>query len=445
MTEPLRIGIAGLGTVGASVFGILADRGAEFADRLGRSMAVTGVCARDRSRDRGIDLSGAVWFDDPVALARSGDIDVFVELMGGEDGQAKLSVEAALRAGRHVVTANKALLANHGTALARLAEDNGVALNFEAAVAGVIPIVKTMRECLGANRIHHVYGIMNGTCNYILTEMEREKREFAAVLSDAQELGYAEADPTFDVGGFDTAHKLAILTSLAFGTEVSFEDVYIEGIEKITQQDLNAAAELGFRIKLLGVALDTGNGIEQRVHPTMVPIDSPIADVDGVFNAVAISGDHMGDLMLEGRGAGAGPTASAVIADLFDVAAGHIVPAFGRPASKLAAYRQARMRAHEGGYYVALELYDRPGAVAAIAKRMAEQGISLESIIQKPRTLPHRQERVEKSGTMPVVLITHDTLEQAVREALDAIEVDGHISSSPRMIRIEKLQAGIGK
>lgn len=439
MNAPLRLGIAGLGTVGAGVCRIVAEHGKDLAARCGREIVITGVSARDRTRDRGVDLSGYEWFDDAAELAGSAEIDVFVEMIGGEEGIARDATERALDGGKHVVTANKALVAVHGTQLAVRAEERNVALNFEAAVAGGIPIVKTMREALAGNKIGHVYGIMNGTCNYILTEMERNGSAFADVLKDAQEQGYAEADPTFDVGGFDTAHKLAILTTLAFGTEVAFNDIYVEGIENITPQDLDAAAELGYRVKLLGVALNTGAGIEQRVHPTMVPLGSPIADVHGVFNAVAVQGDNVGDLMLEGRGAGEGPTASAVVGDVVDIAAGRISPVFGRPAKDLEPYRRARMRAHEGGYYVALDVYDRPGAVAAIAQRMAEQKISLESIIQKPLLAEARQNAAKNSETMPVVLITHDTMEASVKQALDLIEGDGHIAASPRMIRIEKL------
>ncbi len=442
MTDTLRIGVAGLGTVGAGLLRLLAANRDLIATRCGRQIAVTAVSARDRAKDRGVDISGFGWFQDPVALARDADIDVFVELIGGEDGVAKEAVEAALGAGKPVVTANKALLARHGNRLARLAEAHGVALNFEAAVAGGIPIVKAMRESFAGNRARRVYGILNGTCNYILTHMEREGRDFEAVLADAQALGYAEADPTFDVGGYDTAHKLALLTSLAFGTEVDFDSIYIEGIENIKPQDLRVAAELGFRIKLLGVALQTESGIEQRVHPTMVPVHSPIADVDGVFNAVALECDFLGDVMLEGRGAGAGPTASSVMADIIDIARGHTLPPFGQPASKLKPYVRARMRAHAGGYYVALDVYDRPGSIASIAQRMAEQEISLESILQRAPDISSevaRDTNGARAETRPVVLITHDTLEKSIRKALERIERDGHISRPPRMIRIERL------
>jgi homoserine dehydrogenase len=376
-----------------------------------------------------------------VSLATSDLIDVFVELVGGDAGPAKQAVEAALKAGKPVVTANKALLATHGTALAKLAEANGAQLNFEASVAGGIPIVKTMRESLAGNQISRVVGILNGTCNYILTRMQTEGQPFAAVLADAQRAGYAEADPTFDIEGHDTAHKLAVLTSLAFGTEVSFDTVYLEGISSITPADIEAADELGYKIKLVGVALKTESGIEQRVHPTMLPKHSAMAQVDGVLNCVALSGDHVGDIMLVGPGAGAGATASSVVSDLSDIARGTRVPVFGAPAATLKPHGRAQMRAHEGGYYIRLSVYDRPGAFAAIAARMAAEGISLESIVQKHgAALPPGSGRPGKAGEpTPVVIITHQTTEASIRQAIDAIEADGHVGEKPQMIRIERL------
>ncbi|MDH3742650.1 MAG: homoserine dehydrogenase [Hyphomicrobiales bacterium] len=435
MTQQLRLGIAGLGTVGVGVLDLLEAHAGMIAGRCGRSVVVTAVGARSRTATRGHhDLSKYTWFDDPVALAQSEDIDVFVELIGGEEGPAKDAVEAALKAGKHVVTANKALLAHHGSALAELAETAGVALNFEAAVAGGIPIVKMMRESLAGNQVQRVFGILNGTCNYILTQMEAEGHDFDDVLKEAQELGYAEADPAFDIGGFDAAHKVACLTSLAFGTQVDFGAIYIEGIEHITLADIRNAGDLGYKIKLLGVAVETGDGIEQRVHPTLVPKNSPIADVDGVFNAVAVKADFADDLMLEGRGAGGHPTASSVVSDICDIARGIVLPPFGVPASQLKPYKRARMRAHEGGYYVSLELYDRPGEVAAVATIFTECAISIESIVQRgPATGGTARD------TAPFILITHDTLESAMRQALQRIEDEGHAASRPRMIRIERL------
>jgi homoserine dehydrogenase len=439
--EPLRIGVAGLGIVGVGVLKLLAQNGAALAQRCGRPIEVRAVCARDRTKHRRVPLDGAEWFADPVSLAASDLIDVFVELIGGDTGPAKEAVEEALRRGKPVITANKALLATHGTALARLAEANGAQLNFEASVAGGIPIVKTMRESLAGNQISRVVGILNGTCNYILTRMQTDGQPFAAVLADAQRAGYAEADPTFDIEGHDTAHKLAVLTSLAFGTEVSFDTVYLEGISSITPADIEAADELGYKIKLVGVALKTESGIEQRVHPTMLPKHSAMAQVDGVLNCVALSGDHVGDIMLVGPGAGAGPTASSVVSDLADIARGTRVPVFGAPAATLKPHVRAQMRAHEGGYYIRLSVYDRPGAFAAIAARMAAEGISLESIVQKHgAATPPGSGRPGKAGEpTPVVIITHETTEASIRQAIDAIEADGHVGEKPQMIRIERL------
>src|SRR5262245_55556573 len=383
MSQSLRLGVAGLGTVGAGVLRLVQAHGDRLAETVGRPIVVAGVSARTRGKDRGLPLDRIEWFADPVQLAAHASIDVFVELIGGEDGAAKAAVEAALRAGKSVVTANKALLARHGAELARLAEAKGAALNFEAAVAGGIPVIKTLRESLAGYRIRRVYGILNGTCNYILTKMQDEHRGFADVLEEAQAKGYAEADPTFDIGGFDTAHKLALLTSLAFGTRVAFDQIDVEGIEGITQSDIEAAEDLGYRIKLLGVALQTQSGIEQRVHPAMVPQHSAIAEVSGVTNCVAIDGDSVGNLLLVGPGAGAGPTASAVMADILDIARGTTPWPFRIPAAKLRPYKRAKLGRHQGAYYVRLAVYDRPGAMAAIAGRMGEQHVSLESIVQR--------------------------------------------------------------
>jgi homoserine dehydrogenase len=439
MQQTLRLGLAGLGTVGSSLARLIERHGNDLAVRCGRSIAIAGISARDRNKARGVELGAARWFDDPVALARDPGNDVFVELIGSADGVARASVEAALDAGKHVVTANKALLAASGVELARKAEDKGVSLNFEAAVAGGIPIVKTLREALAGNTINRVYGILNGTCNYILTRMERENLAFADCLSAAQRLGYAEADPTFDIEGYDTAHKLALLTAIAFGSEIDAESIYVEGISSITPADIEAADELGYRIKLLGVASRTESGIEQRVHPAMVPKSSAIARIDGVTNAVAVETDFAGQLILAGAGAGGDATASSVMSDIADIARGDRVGTFGRPVSSLEPYRQAGIRAHEGGYYIRLSVYDRPGAFAAIARRMADERISLESIVQR-----RRAPRAEAPGHLvpvepqPVILITYETTEGAIRQALDGIKGDGHIADEPQMIRIEQ-------
>jgi homoserine dehydrogenase len=420
--KPLRLAIAGLGTVGATVARYLAVNANGFTAKTGRKVDVVAVSARSKGRDRGIDLTPVQWFDDPVVMAREADADVFVELMGGSGDPAKAAVEAALSRGLHVITANKALLA-------RLAEAKGASLKFEAAAAGGIPVIKALREAMAGNTIRRVSGIMNGTCNYILSRMEAEGPSFAECLKAAQDLGYAEADPTFDVEGYDTAHKLSLLTSLAFGTEVDADSIYVEGISNVATLDLKMADELGFRIKLLGVAERTASGIEQRVHPTMVPKTAQLAQVMGVLNAVSIVGDTVGELTFVGPGAGGGATASAVLADIADVARGEMMPVFGRPAAGLEKLQKAPMQRHEGGYYVRLTALDKRGVFAAIAGTMAEHGISLESIIQKGSP---------RQATVPVVLITHATTEHLIRGAVAAIAEKGVLDGPPQVIRIER-------
>ena len=441
MSQPLRLGIAGLGTVGSGLLNLLKAHGERMALGTGRQIVVAGVNARSRTKKRAASVEGFKWVDDSVQLARDPSIDVFVELIGGDEGPARQAVEAALAAGKHVVTANKALLARHGVALAKLAESHGVSLNFEAAVAGGIPVIKALRESLASNQIRRVYGILNGTCNYILTKMQEEHRAFDDVLEEAQDKGFAEADPTFDIGGFDTAHKLTLLTSLAFGTQVAFDEIDIEGIQGIRQADIEAADDLGYRIKLLGVALRTESGIEQRVHPAMVPQKSAIAEVSGVTNCVAIDSDFVGTLLLVGPGAGANPTASAVMSDILDVARGGRPRPFLAPAETLAPYRRARLGQHQGAYYVRLSVFDRPGAMAGIAGRMGERGVSLESIVQRrPKGAQIGiNARLNPGAPTPVILITHETTEEAIRGALEAIQRDGNVSEAPQMIRIEPL------
>lgn len=438
LEAPLRIGVAGLGNVGATLVRIIQKDGEELTRKLGRKITVTAVCARSRSRDRGIDTTNLEWFDDPVALAKSDSIDLFVELIGGEDGPALAAVKAALEIGRPVVTANKALLARHGVNLAKAAEESGAQLGFEAAVAGGIPVIKTLREGLGSARIARVYGIMNGTCNYILTRMGNEGISFAECLADAQKLGYAEADPTFDVEGFDTAHKLAILASLCFGCEIAPDEIFVEGITSISQADIKVAGDLGYKIKLLGIAQRSADGIDQRVHPTLVPKTSAVAGVDGVLNAVALETDHVHELLLAGPGAGGPPTASSVLSDILDIARGTKVPPLGVPSAELTPYRRAPIREHEGGYYIRLNVRDVPGAFAAIATRMGAAGISLESVIQRP-DLRVSEPGVTGTDSRTVVLLTHSTMEQTVRDALQAIKGDGFIVGDPQMIRIEQL------
>jgi homoserine dehydrogenase len=439
MAQVLRIGIAGLGTVGASAVRILDRQADRLEASCGRPVQVTAVSARSRGKERGLDLDRFAWFDDPVALATSAEIDCLVELIGGEDGAAKAAVEAALAAGKHVVTANKALLARHGTKLAALAEKNGVALQFEAAVAGGIPIIKTLREALAGNEVSHLFGILNGTCNYILSRMEAEGLAFEACLAEAQRLGYAEADPTFDIGGFDSAHKLAILTSLAFGTAIDAEAVHVEGISSISSIDIRMARELGYRIKLLGVAERTPTGIEQRVHPTMVRLSSAIAQVMGVTNAVTIAADAVREITLIGPGAGGDATASAVVADIADVARGVGGAPFGRPTAALQKAKRAPMQRHHGGYYVRLTVHDRPGAAASIVNRFAQADISLESIVQHRSEDAAARDPAGRSGApVPVVLITYATTEAAVRAAIDQALSDGYVVEAPQVIRIER-------
>jgi len=431
MSEILRVGIAGLGTVGAAVTRLLQRQTEALTARTGRRIVVTAACVKDQSKQRDADLSNIEFYADPVALASSEKIDLFVELIGGSEGPARASVETALAHGKSVVTANKALLAAHGLHLTQLAEENHAALAFEASVAGGIPIVKTLREGLAGNSVLRVYGILNGTCNYILSRMEREQLSFETCLSEAQKLGYAEADPTFDIGGFDTAHKLSILTSLAFGTRISPEAIDIEGIECVTLADIEAAEDLGFRIKLLGVAQRTAEGIEQRVHPTMVSKNSAIAQVMGVLNAVTIDGDAVHELTLVGPGAGGDATASAVVADIADIAKGVRTAPFGLPSSQLKELKRMPMRRHEGGYYIRLSVRDVAGAFARIASRMAERKISLESIMQRGR-------RGSPGDCVDVILITHATSEHLVREALELIFEDGTIVARAQVIRIER-------
>lgn len=436
MANALKIGVAGLGTVGASLVGILQTRANALAVACGRPIAVTAVSARDASKDRGILMDGITWYADPVEMARDADIDVFVELVGGSEGAAEDSVRAALGRGLHVVTANKALLSRHGVELAKLAEEKGRLLNYEAAVAGGIPVIKTLRESLTGNDFSRIYGIMNGTCNYILTRMEREGLSFADCLKEAQRLGYAEADPSFDIEGNDTAHKLSILTTLAFGCEISADKIYLEGITNISIEDIHAAADLGYRIKLLGVAQKTESGIEQRVHPTMVPLDSVIAQVDGVTNAVALESDILGELLMVGPGAGGNATASAVLGDITDIAksrpGAQEVPVLGRPAHLLEPYRQAEMQSHEGGYFIRLTVQDRTGVFASIATKMAENAISLESIVQ------HSKQPVTPDRPQTIILVTHATMESAVRKAVGAIKGEGYLIGEPQVIRIER-------
>ena len=428
MNPPLKVAVAGLGTVGAGTVKVLTDNAAGISARAGRDVNVVAVSARDRAKDRGLDLSHVVWCDDPVQMAKTVDADVFVEVIGGADGPARATVEAALARGRHVVTANKALLAHHGASLAAAAEAAQVSLMFEAAVAGGIPIIKTLREGLAANTLSRVYGILNGTCNYILTEMRNTKRDFGDVLKEAQDLGYAEADAAFDIDGVDAAHKLAVLASVAFGTAVDFKSVHVEGIRMISALDIEYAEQLGYRIKLVGMAARRGDAIEQRVYPCMMAPTAPLATVDGVFNAVVAEGDFVGRVALIGRGAGSGPTASAVVADLIDIACGRKTPTFGVPAAKLSRAATVPIARRVGGYYVRLVVVDRPGVFADIAAAFRDESVSMESVLQRGRN---------SNANVNVVIVTHDTEEAALTRALGRLHSNAAVVEPPHMIRIE--------
>ncbi len=431
MSAALRIGLAGLGTVGGGVVRLLGEHADLIAERAGRAIRVAAVSARDPSRKRDLPLPGVRWAPDALALASADDVDVVVEVIGGADGIARNLVEAAIEAGKPIVTANKAMLALHGTALARAAEAKGVPIACEAAVAGGIPIVKALREGLAANRMTRVFGILNGTCNYILTQMQTTGRGFAEVLSEAQALGYAEADPSFDVDGIDAAHKLAVLAGIAFNRPMDFGSVHIEGIRAVEAVDIEYARDLGYRIKLLAIARRTATGIEQRVHPCMVAAESAIAHVDGVFNGVVAEGDFVDRTMYVGRGAGAGPTASAVVADLIDVARGRVPPLFGVGCDRLADIPASPMQRHVGPYYVRLNVLDRPGVIADVAAILRDERISIESMLQRARAL--------SGEAVPVVLVTHETEEAAMQRALAKIAALPASISPPCMIRIEQL------
>lgn len=428
--KPLRVGVAGLGTVGAGVLKLLEDNGTEISARCGRAITVTAVSARDRGRDRGVDLTPYEWHDDAVALATAPDVDVVVELIGGSEGVAKDLAEAAIAGGKSFVTANKALIARHGTALARAAEEAGSTLRFEAAVAGGVPIISALQDGLAANRRDYVFGIFNGTCNYILTEMESSGRDFDEVLREAQEKGYAEADPSFDVDGVDTAHKLAILTALALGAEVDFEAIHVEGIRDISAIDIQYAAELGYRIKLLGIGRLTEHGLEQTVHPAMVPLKEAIAHVGGVVNAVVVEGSHVGRMMMEGEGAGEGPTASAVVADIISIARGVQGYSFGIPAKDLRRIEAAPIERHQGAYYFRLVVIDQPGVVADIAAILRDENVSLASLIQRGRA---------PGEPVSVVFITHVTDEASMKQALERMQALDSVIEPFRMIRIKDL------
>lgn len=426
MTTPLRLGIAGLGTVGAGIVRIVQKHGDLLASRAGRPVEIVAVSARSKTKDRGIDLSTYAWEDDPVTLAKRNDIDVFVEVMGGHDGPAKDATEAAIKTGKDVVSANKALLAIHGQALAEAAEAAGHVIRFEAAVAGGIPVVKSLTEGLAGNEITRVMGVMNGSCNYILTRMEDAGLSYEAVFDEANALGFLEADPELDVGGIDAAHKLALLSSIAFGTQVDFDAVELEGIGSVTIEDINQAADIGYKIKLLGVAQMTGRGLEQRMSPCLVPDTSPLGQLQGGTNMVVLEGDAVGQIVLRGPGAGEGPTASAVMGDVMDIARGMRLSTFGQPAKTLRKARAARA-AVPAPYYLRMQLIDKPGALAKVAHALGEAGIS----IDRMRQYDH------KDSSAPVLIVTHKTTRTALDDALIDFKSTGVVTTDPVAIRIE--------
>ena len=426
MTTPLRLGIAGIGTVGVGVIRIVQRHAETLAARAGRPVLISAVSARRRDKDRGVRLGDYAWEDDPTTLAIRDDVDVFVELVGGDQGPAKDAVEAALNAGKDVVTANKALLAHHGHELAELAEANGAVIRFEAAVAGGIPCVKALGEGLAGNAIARVMGVMNGTCNYILTRMESASLPYETVFQEASELGYLEADPTLDVGGIDAGHKLALLASLAFGTQVDFDGVRLEGIERIAIDDIRHAADMGFRVKLLGVAQLTGRGLEARMSPCLVPATSPLGQLEGATNMVVLEGDASGQIVLRGAGAGEGPTASAVMGDVMDIARGYRLPTFGRPAASLTKAKRADANV-PAPFYLRMVLRDKPGALAKIASCLGDAGIS----IDRMRQYDH------DAGSAPVLIVTHKAMRRALDDAITAMAATGVLESDPVALRIE--------
>ena len=425
---PLRLGIAGLGTVGVGVLKMIHKNAKIISLRTGRDIVVTAVSARSRSKDRGVDLSGFAWEDDPVALAKRDDVDIFVELMGGHEGPAKDATEAAIAAGKDVVTANKAMLAVHGQSLALAAEAAGQVIRFEAAVVGGIPVVKALTEGLAGNKINRVLGVMNGSCNYILTRMENAGLSYAEVFAEANALGYLEADPNLDVGGIDAAHKLALLAAIAFGTEVDFDSVVLEGIGAVTIEDIHAAADMGYRVKLLGVAQMTGRGLEQRMTPCLVPASSPLGQLAGGTNMVILEGDDSGQIVLRGAGAGEGPTASAVMSDVLDLARGLRLKTFGQPATTLVKALPATT-ATPASFYLRLQLLDKPGALAKVAAVMGEAGVS----IDRMRQYGH------DAGKAPVLIVTHKT----TRAAIDQVVLDFNqtqvVEAPPVALRIETI------
>jgi len=434
--KPVEVGVLGLGTVGCGTINVLSRNGKEIARRAGRAINVTHASARDLGKQRPCDTSGIELVTDPTVIVRHPDIKVVVELIGGYEPARSLVLEA-LANGKHVVTANKALIAVHGNEIFDVAQKKGLMVAFEAAVAGGVPIIKTIREGLAGNRIEWLAGIINGTSNFILTEMRDKGADFADVLKEAQRLGYAEADPTFDIEGIDAAHKLTILAAIAFGIPLKFKDAYVEGISKVTRMDVAYAEELGYRLKLLGIARRTNGGIELRVHPTLIPHRRLIANVEGAMNAVLVKGDAVGPTMFYGAGAGAEPTASAVVADLVDVVRTlttdptNRVPHLAFQADQLVDLPILPMGDVETSYYLRLRALDKPGVLADVTRILADVGISIEAILQKE---PQPEEQ-----TVPVIFLTQRVKESAMNAAINRIEQLDSIEGSVARIRLEHL------
>lgn len=428
MPNPLRLGIAGLGTVGIGVLKIVQEHSDLLEARAGRRIVITAVSARTKNKDRDIDLSDYVWEDHPEDLAKRSDIDVYIELMGGIDGVALASTKAAINAGKHVITANKAMLAIHGQDLALRAEEKGVNLRFEAAVAGGIPIIKALSEGLAGNKISRIIGIMNGTCNYILTRMETAQLPYQSVFDEASQLGYLEADPSLDVGGIDAAHKLTLLSSIAYGTKVDFKGVILQGIERISITDITHAAEIGYRIKLLGVSEMTKNGLTQTMRPCLIPMSSPLGQLEGGKNMVIIEGDSIEQIIMSGPGAGQGPTASAVFGDIMDIARGIHLPVFGIPARYLKDPQRADISS-KSPYYIRLNLKDEPGIMAKTSALLAKTGISIDQM---------RQDSSE-GDIAHVLIVTHPTTAAITNQACIEIHASGLTELPPIVLKIENI------
>ncbi len=428
MNTPLRLGLAGLGTVGIGVVRIIQRHGALIAARAGRPVEIVAVSASSRSKNRSADISAYAWEDDPVALARRADVDLVIEAIGGEDGVAKALVQTALVSGKDVVTANKALLARHGQTLAERAEAAGRVLRFEAAVAGGIPVIKALTEGLAGNAIRRVMGVMNGTCNYILTRMDAAGLPYDVVFEEARKLGYLEADPNLDVGGIDAGHKLSLLAAIAFGTRVDFDSMTLQGIGSVSIDDIRLARDMGYAIKLLGVAQMTGRGLEQRMTPCLVPLSHPLGQLQGGTNMVVIEGDAVGQIVLRGAGAGEGPTASAVLSDVIDIARGTRLPTFGQPATRLTAAPPAAVSA-AAPWYLRMTLLDKPGALAKIATVLGEAGISIDRMRQYSHDGAHA----------PVLIVTHKASSDDVAHALSGFEATGVLVGEPVAMRIEEV------